>query len=287
MILVNGESKKSIEVTDRGFQYGDGLFETIEVCNGQAVFLDRHLDRLKAGCLRLRIPFPGFDLLGFEAATLAQHSGRAVLKIIVTRGSGGRGYCQPQLIQPTRVVSLHPFPDYPPAYQEQGIIARFCDTRLGLNPALAGIKHLNRLEQIMARSEWNDALIEEGIMLDVNDHVIEGTRTNLFYIKNDGLYTASLTQSGVEGIMRNIIISLASAHNFSVIEHAFTKDQLVSADEVFVSNSIIGIWPIRQIADRYFPVGTKTRQIQAWLDLFKHQALAASGIALYPPVREY
>ena len=162
-MLINGERKKHIEVTDRGFQYGDGLFETIEVCNGQTVFLDRHLDRLKAGCDRLHIPFPNREVLCFEAATLVQqsisqqsgyqYSNKAVLKLIVTRGSGGRGYCPPDLIQPTRVLSLHPFPDYPSTYQEQGIISRFCDTRLGLNPALAGIKHLNRLEQIMARSE--------------------------------------------------------------------------------------------------------------------------------------
>jgi len=282
MMLINGERKKTIEVTDRGFQYGDGLFETIEVCNGQAVFLDRHLDRLKLGCDRLHIPFPNRDVLCFEAASLIQQSGcqysnKAVLKLIVTRGSGGRGYCPPDLLQPTRVFSLHPFPDYSSAYQEQGVIARFCDTRLGLNPALAGIKHLNRLEQIMARSEWHDPAIEEGIMLDGNEHVIEGTRTNLFYVKNKCLYTASLTHAGIEGIMRAIIISLASAHEWPVIEHTFSKDELMSADEIFISNSIIGIWPVRQIADSYFPVGIKTRQLQAWLAQFKHWTLSASG----------
>lgn len=291
-MLINGERKKTIDVTDRGFQYGDGLFETIEVCNGQAVFLDRHLDRLQAGCDRLHIPFPNREVLCFEAATLIQQSSfqqsaseylnQAVLKIIVTRGSGGRGYCPPDLIQPTRVLSLHPFPDYPSAYQEQGIIARFCDTRLGLNRTLAGIKHLNRLEQIMARSEWCDPAIEEGIMLDSNDHVIEGTRTNLFYVKNNSLYTASLAKSGIEGIMRSIIISLASEHEWRVIEHTFSKDDLMSADEIFVSNSIIGIWPVRQIAGNYFPVGIKTRQIQAWLAQFKHRTLSASGHSSVP-----
>ena len=227
-------------------------------------------------------PFSESEVLCFEAATLIQqsssdYSNKAVLKLIVTRGSGGRGYCPPDLIQPTRVLSLHPFPDYPSAYQEQGIIARFCDTRLGLNRTLAGIKHLNRLEQIMARSEWHDAAIEEGIMLDSNDHVIEGTRTNLFYVKSNSLYTASLAHSGIEGIMRAIIISLASKHECPVIEHTFGKDDLMSADEIFVSNSIIGIWPVRQIADNYFPVGIKTKQVQTWLAQFKHQALAESG----------
>ncbi|TAN70970.1 MAG: aminodeoxychorismate lyase [Methylobacter sp.] len=270
MILINGESKEHIEISDRGFQYGDGLFETIEVRDGQAVFLESHLERLDLGCRRLYIPFPGVQLLSLEAKELCRqwHSARAVLKIIVTRGSGGRGYRQPDVIQPTRVLSLHPYPDYPENYREQGIVARFCTTRLGLNPSLAGIKHLNRLEQVMARSEWNDQAIQEGLMLDGNDHVIEGTMTNLFYIKNDRLYTSALTQSGVAGIIRSIIMVLSANHGLPVIEHTFTKDELLSADEVFVCNSIIGIWPIRQIETVRFSVGPITHSIQCRLDKF-------------------
>lgn len=268
MTLINGESKEHIEISDRGFQYGDGLFETIEVRNGQPVFLERHLDRLNSGCRRLSIPLPNPELLGFEAKNICIDSKRAVLKIIITRGSGGRGYRQPDVIQPTRILSLHPFPDYPDTYKEQGIVARFCDTRLGLNPALAGIKHLNRLEQVLARAEWNDPEIQEGLMLDINDHVIEGTMTNLFYFKNNILYTSSLELAGVAGIMRSIIMDLASNHDLSLIEHTFTKDELLSADEIFICNSIVGIWPIKQIAKTRFPVGLKTGQIQIWLDRF-------------------
>ena len=265
MMLVNGECKEHIEISDRGFQYGDGLFETIAVDCGQPVFLDRHLDRLNAGCRRLYIPFPGTELLTLEAQKLSQHSKKAVLKLILTRGSGGRGYRQPDVIQTTRVLSLHPFPNYPDIYKVLGIAARFCDTRLGLNPALAGIKHLNRLEQVIARAEWTDQGIQEGIMLDMNEHVIEGTMTNLFYIKNNALYTASLNQSGVAGIMRSIIMTISSDHDLSVIEGTITKKNLLLADEVFVCNSIIGIWPIKQIESSYFAVGSITRQIQNWL----------------------
>lgn len=265
MMLVNGECREHIEISDRGFQYGDGLFETIAVTNGQPVFLDRHLDRLNAGCRRLYIPFPGSELLALEAQKLCRYSSKAVLKLIITRGSGGRGYRQPDLIQPTRVLSLYPFPDYPDTYKEQGITVRICDTRLGLNPALAGIKHLNRLEQILARAEWTDPDIQEGIMLDMNEHVIEGTMTNLFYVKNDTLYTSSLKLAGVAGIMRGIIMAVSSEHGFSAIEHTFTKDELISADEVFVCNSIIGIWPVNQIGTVCFPVGVRTRQLQTWL----------------------
>jgi len=272
MMLVNGECREHIEISDRGFQYGDGLFETIRVSNGQPVFLDRHIERLHAGCRRLYIPFPGNELLILEAQKLCQNSRKAVLKLILTRGSGGRGYRQPDVIQTTRVLSLHPFPDYPDRYRKQGITARFCDTRLGLNPALAGIKHLNRLEQILARAEWTDPAIQEGIMLDMDEHVIEGTMTNLFYIKNETLYTASLKLAGVAGIMRGIIMAMSSKHNLSAREHTFTKDELLSADEVFVCNSVIGIWPIKQIGTTSFPASMRTKQIQTWLTQFQNEA---------------
>ncbi len=273
MILINGVIKEYINVSDRGFQYGDGLFETIEARDGRAVFLERHLERLSTGCVRLHIPFPGAELLRFELKQLCDSSDRAILKIIVTRGSGGRGYRQPEVIEPSRVLSLHPYPDYPETYQQLGVVARFCTSRLGLNPALAGIKHLNRLEQVMARSEWTDPTIQEGLMLDISGHVIEGTMTNLFYIKNNSLYTATLANSGVAGIMRGIIMALAAEQSVPVIEHLYTQDELLAADELFVCNSIIGIWPIKQIGTTHFSVGPITRNIQSWLNRFASEEL--------------
>lgn len=261
MILVNGTPQTHIEISDRGFQYGDGLFETITVHNGKAVFLQQHIDRLTAACQRLHIPAPDLDILHAEIKQLCQHVEQSVLKIIITRGSGGRGYRQPDNIQSTRVLSLHPFPNYPDSYQSQGITARFCDTRLGVNPTLAGMKHLNRLEQVLARAEWNDDRIQEGIMLDINDCVIEGTMSNLFYSKNNQLYTATLTQSGIAGIIRAMIIS-----HESVIEHSYKQADLLAADELFLCNSVIGIWPIKQLADYTFTVGSKTKHLQHWLN---------------------
>lgn len=271
MNLINGEFREYIEVADRGFQYGDGLFETIAVINQQPVFLDRHINRIKAGCFRLQIPFPSIDLLITEAHQLSKQSTNGILKLILTRGSGGRGYRLPDIINTTRVFSLFPPPNYPVSLREQGIIARFCDTRLGLNPLLAGIKHLNRLEQIMARSEWTNPDIKEGIMLDINGHIIEGTMTNLFYYKNNALYTSELAFSGVKGIMRGIIIEMSFEAGFPVEEHAFTKKELLSAEEIFVCNSIVGIWPIKQIDQRYFNVGLKTRQLQQKLAQFHNK----------------
>jgi 4-amino-4-deoxychorismate lyase len=268
MILINGVIQKYVDVADRGFQYGDGLFETIEVRDGQPVFLELHLERLKLGCEKLHIPFPGAERLSYELSELcrSQSFANAVLKIMVTRGAGGRGYRLPDTINATRVLSIHPHPDYPKTYQQQGVVARFCTSRLGLNPMLAGIKHLNRLEQVMARAEWYDPAIQEGLMLDVNEHVIEGTMTNLFYVKNNSLYTARLNNSGVAGIIRSIVITLATEQAIPVIEHQFTQEELLLADEIFICNSIIGIWPIREISTMHFSVGPITRKIQGCLN---------------------
>ena len=273
MYLLNGESKHCIEFSDRGFQYGDGLFETIEIFNGIPVFLDQHLQRLDTGCKKLLIPAPDIDLLKKEAYQLAKGSARAVLKLIVTRGSGGRGYRQPEPIQATRLFSLHPFPDYPESLFQQGINAIFCATRLGLNPMLAGIKHMNRLEQVLARAEWTSANIHEGIMMDNEGRVIEGTMSNLFIVKDNCLYTPTIEQSGVNGILRNIIINLAIENQIPLIEKTLLKQDVVTADEVFVTNSIIGIWPVKQIDTQAFQVGKITEALQQLLSTFKQQVI--------------
>lgn len=273
MMLVDGVETDRIPVIDRGFQYGDGLFETIEVLFGRPIFLEQHLLRLFEGCARLNIPKPDIKQLTDEINHVCKQAEQAVLKIIITRGIGGRGYRQPEVIQSTRAISLHPFPEYPSSYAKQGVTARFCTTSLGLNPALAGIKHLNRLEQVMARAEWDDPEIQEGIMLDINNHVIEGTMTNLFYVKDNITYTAMLTLAGVAGIIRGFIKTLVAEHNLSLIEHQYDKETLLNADEIFVCNSIIGIWPVRQIEDVRFTVGNVTSQLQTWLMLRKKQGL--------------
>ena len=274
MILLNGAESDHITVSDRGFQYGDGLFETIAVIEGRPLFLEHHLQRLTEGCSKLNIPKPDLKLLADEAYFVCKQAKQAVLKIILTRGSGGRGYRQPEVIQPTRVISLYPFPEYSNANAELGIKLRFCDTRLGLNPALAGIKHLNRLEQVMARAEWDDPAIQEGIMLDINNDVIEGTMTNLFYAKGNEIFTASLHTAGVAGVTRAIIKNLLKEHGISLIEHDYDKEILLTANELFVCNSIIGIWPVKQIEGLQFAVGSLTKQIQAWLTHRKEKALA-------------
>lgn len=194
---MNGRPSPHIENTDRSFHYGDGLFETLEIIQGKAVFLSEHLARLKLGCQRLKIPYPEESLLLADIETvLASQPAYAVLKIMLTRGSGGRGYRPPDKIDVNRFVALYPSPNYPNHYQIHGIAACFCQLRLGLNPVLAGLKHNNRLEYILARAEWQDEY-QEGLLINFNEQVIEGTMSNLFAVKNNTLYTPDLSLSGV------------------------------------------------------------------------------------------
>jgi 4-amino-4-deoxychorismate lyase len=277
IILVNGVLANTLEIADRGLQYGDGLFETLAVIKGHPVFLTQHLRRLQKGCQALAIALPNHSLLSLEIAQLssqaAQHiaSDNAVIKVIVTRGVGGRGYRPPDQPKPTRIVSLHPFPSYNTDYNKQGIRTIFCHTRLGINPSLAGIKHLNRLEQVLARAEWHDPTIQEGIMLDINGHVIEGTMSNLFYIQDDIIHTACLKASGIDGIIRQQLISLARQQGFVVLESNITPAALLAADEVFVCNSIIGIWPVHQIDRQLFAIGQITQHLQLCLAQKMHE----------------
>src|SRR5690606_13424665 len=145
---------------------GDGVFETLAVRDGRCEFWDRHLQRLTRGCEALRLPAPRPDQLGEEAGSLVRDVRQGVLKIIVTRGSGGRGYRPSREAVPTRILMLSEWPVYPDDWHESGVAVRLCEQRLGSQPALAGIKHLNRLEQVLARMEWDDTDIAEGLLCD-------------------------------------------------------------------------------------------------------------------------
>lgn len=253
-VLINGAPAATLSVHDRGLLYGDGLFETLAVSGGRPLHWPRHLARLQRGCARLGIPAPDSTRLWEEALRVAGGAMRAVVKILVTRGQGARGY-RPVSGPATRIVSLHPAPEYPAAHGSAGVAVRWCSTRLGLNPALAGLKHLNRLEQVMARAEWDDPDIAEGLMLDTEGHVIEGTMTNLFAVLGATLVTPDLSSCGVCGITRERILEHARELGIPTRVGVLTPAELAEASEVFLCNSLIGLWPVRSLAGRTLPGG--------------------------------
>ena len=260
MPLVNGEARDQLSLQDRGLQYGDGLFETMAAVRGSVRFLERHLDRLEWGCERLGFTAPPREVLRAEIETLLSQTGRAVIKLIVTRGAGERGYRPDPAARPTRILTVHPWPAYPRECYA-GVEAKVCETRLGLNPALAGVKHLNRLEQVLARGELSGKPFREGIMRDVEGRVVCGTMSNVFVCTSGGLWTPEITDCGVRGIMRGVVMELARDRGIEAAERRIELEDMRHCDEVFFTNSLIGIWPAIRIDDRRYPVGAVTRSL--------------------------
>lgn len=244
--LVNGTVSNQLSLADRGLLYGDGVFETIAIQEGRAQYLQSHLTRLERGCQILGIATPSPELLLAEITEICRGIPRAVLKIIITRGEGGRGYRPDITIQPTRIVTLSPWPVYPLRYSQEGILATVCKTRLSRNSVLAGIKHLNRLEQVLARKEWQDQF-QEGLMLDTEDEVIEGTMSNLFLVSGGELITPRLKHSGVAGIMREQLLQSASELGIPTSIRKLHPQAVQTAESAFFCNSLIGIWPIKRL----------------------------------------
>jgi 4-amino-4-deoxychorismate lyase len=250
VILINGQQCKQLDVSDRGLHYGDGLFETLAVRNGKPELWRAHMARLAEGCVRLGIAEPDQQVLLEEAKQLCHDSDRAVLKIIVTRGTGGRGYRPPSMPEPTRIVAKYPWPEY--ADDMSPYHLRFCQTPLGCNPALAGIKHLNRLEQVLARNEWDDDSIHEGLMCDRHGNVIEGISSNLFAVRDGALLTPETTHCGVDGVMREKVLALAKELGIPSAITTIHRDEITRMDGLFITNSIVGIRPVVQLAQTHY-----------------------------------
>jgi len=263
MILVNGKASEDISAYDRGLNYGDGIFETLAVWQGKCLNWPRHLARFERGCRRLSLPIPDSELLLSEIDQLCEGIERAVIKILLTRGSAGRGYAMPDNVTPNRIIMRTAWPDYPVELFEKGIRVHLCETPLGCNPILAGIKHLNRLENILARNEWSDSTISEGLMCNKEGYLVEGIMSNLFCVKDGQLITPSLDGCGVLGTIRDLLFEIANGLNINVTEAQLLPEDLANMDEAFVCNSIVGIWPIREVAQHQFAApGEITRQCQ-------------------------
>ncbi len=270
--MVNGEPTGVIDVSDRGLQYGDGLFETIAVRHGQPQHWDRHLQRLRRGCERLAIAMPPIGQLNDEAQQMSAGLERAVLKLIVTRGGSLRGYLADAAVSPNRIWQVFSWPAQPDGHAREGVRACVCRMRLARQPVLAGLKHLNRLEQVLARAEWQQEY-DEGLMLDSDNNVVEGVSSNLFLFSNGTLMTPMLDRCGVEGITRERVLDAARLLSWPVHECRLSLGQLLAADEIFLTNTLIGIWPIRQIdvdppstPSHTFAVGPHTRRLREQID---------------------
>jgi len=259
---INGQPDDRLPVSDRGLAYGDGLFETILITNRGPVLLEYHLERLMLGAGRLGIPLDR-NLIEKDLHAYPGLQSPGVVKLIVTRGSGGRGYATNGVGVPTCILSSHPTPVYPSTIAEQGIQLFPCATRLGINPRLAGIKHLNRLEQVLARQEWQGSDdFQEGLMCDIDGHPVEGVMTNLFIVEGNDIVTPMLDQCGVAGVMRRWLMERLRTQGYGVKETQITLDRFRVADERFFCNSVLGVWPVARFEESRWPVGPVSQLAQ-------------------------
>lgn len=256
--LVDGRARDQVAALDRGLLYGDGLFETIRFVGADAPLWARHMQRLDAGCRRLGLPPSDVAVLLDEARLVIAGASQAVVRITITRGVGARGYASPGTPSATRIVTGYELPASNAGDAVDGVRVRRCALRLAEQPALAGIKHLNRLEQVLARAEWQDAAIAEGLLGDCHGRLICATAANVFAVLDDTPVTPALERCGVAGVARaELLAALPQARVRDV-----GWDELARASEVFLCSSVRGILPVRAIDARPYTIGPLTRAMQ-------------------------
>ena len=267
--LVNGIAGGEVSFLDRGLHFGDGVFETIACLHGRARFLALHLERLAHGCRTLGFLPPPDELLRHEVGRLAAAQDRSIVKLIVTRGPASvRGYAISGREEATRLAIRYPWPVEDPVLQ-QGASVRIAAMRLGENPALAGLKHCNRLEQILARSEPGAAEAAEALMLSRSGKLVSGTMTNVFLVdgpmQSPRLRTPAIDSCGVAGVMRRIVLREAARAGIMATECDLWPADLAAATEIFLTNARLGIWPVGRLEDRTLTPGPVTQRVQRLL----------------------
>ncbi len=245
--LINGHRDGAISPFDRGFAYGDGVFRTLPVCSGVPHCWERHYRKLCEDCKVLGIVCPPQELLSADISLLVGDAEDATIKIVITRGEGARGYAVPALAQPMRLVIKTPAQSYSSDNVDAGVKLHLCELRLSHQPRLAGGKHLNRLENVLARMEWVDPQIFDGLLQDMAGNVIECTMSNVFIRTGNNLMTPDLGRCGVAGITRARILELAPLLGYMPEVADITLDQLLHADEVVICNSLYGAWQVREL----------------------------------------
>jgi 4-amino-4-deoxychorismate lyase len=264
--LINGHAGGAIDSADRGLQYGDGLFETITCHDGTPRWLALHLERLQHGCERLRIAFRDMELLRAEIAALAAGHERCIVKAIVTRGTATRrGYGPAGDERPTRIVSRHDWPQ-PPVRAAAGFQLGISSVMLGTNPLLAGLKHLNRLEQVLAQMQRDAAAVDEVLMLSTAGQVIGGSMSNVFLADGNGLFTPDVDACGVAGVMRRLVLEAGATHGQPVAVRPVAASELAGVREAFVTNVRWGVQSVRLLDGRALAGDAHARRLRAVID---------------------
>lgn len=266
MYWVNGEPQQSISLSDRSFQYGDGCFTTMLTVKGEIAHWQYHKERMQACLDVLRIAQPDWQQVELWLKAAMLDSLKAGLKLHISRGEGGRGYSPTQVGTPNVTISDFAFPSHYESWREEGIALGIAEPRLGHAPLLAGHKHNNRLEQILVKADLEQQSVVDGIALDLDGNIIETSMANLFWLNDGVLYTPGLDKAGVAGVMRRLVLEWAEKESIAVEIGHYQLNSLNGAQELFITNSILGVAPINQVGDRTYPIGKITRRFQEILN---------------------
>ena len=259
-----------VSPANRGLNYGDGLFETMRVHRGTLPLWPRHLARLREGAQRLGIAVPDPAFIEARIAEMGDGVDAGVLKLLLTRGDGGRGYAPPVDAPPAWMLALHPLP---PA-SATGLRLHACETRLAIQPALAGLKHCNRLEQVLARVEVERAGCDEGLMLDSEGRAVSATSANLLAYRDGRWLTPPVARCGVAGVLRGWLLAQGLAE-----EAELAPDALESVEALALCNAVRGILPVSLLGARHWSAHPALTDLQARLamahPMFSNSAVRA------------
>ncbi|MDC9614179.1 aminodeoxychorismate lyase [Xenorhabdus khoisanae] len=264
---INGNQCDQLPVNDRAVQFGDGCFTTIRVEQEQPALLPLHIKRLQKGVEKLFMPALDWTQLENHIKQVVQGCESGVLKVILSRGAGGRGYGIDHEIEPTKILSLNPYPAQYITLRQNGAELALSPISMGINPYLAGIKHLNRLEQVLIKRFIEQSKVDEALVLDSDGLLVECCTANIFWRKGKNVYTPDLSQCGVEGIMRQKIIELLADSDYSLSFVMRYPEALAHADEVIICNSLMPVVPVNQIqAHKYQPAWKyQSRELHEYL----------------------
>lgn len=257
---VNGKPVSEISINDRGLAYGDGVFTTAKVLNGEVELIKQHINRLKTGCNLLKIIGVDFEGLNNNLIEVSKAYNLAVLKVIITSGEGGRGYSRLGISKPNVIIKLSEFPSKYYQWQQTGITLTDSTTQLGINPMFVGLKHLNRLEQVFIRDELDHTSYDDLLVFNIFDQIVETSCANVFWFTNDELFTPEIKDSGVAGILRAEVLRKHPQTN--VIQAK--RSDIQKAQAIFITNSIMDIIPVVNYAGNNLDIN-KVHQFKAHL----------------------
>lgn len=250
---VNGQQASELAISDRGLAYGDGVFTTANVIDGQVCYLSQHIQRLVTSCKRLNIAAPDWHFIEQELTENARQYSQAVVKVIITAGQGGRGYSRQGTLSSNTIVSFSSFPLHYLDWQKHGISMGVSEFQLGINPSLAGIKHLNRLEQVLIREELDARTEDDLLVTNCKGIIVEASCSNVFWLKNHTWYTPTLVDSGVAGLKRQQIINTLSV-TYDIEEVQAKIEELENIQAMIITNSVMGIVPVHTFNKRSLSV---------------------------------